>query len=144
MTPSLLELLAKKLEKAIVCKCACEGRGGEHECCCLPNVIHRCYPPSASFQIQEKKECDPKDHVCQECGKVLEVAPWTYQFPAPPDKAVEDPTTKYIEECLTVTSVEEKIERIRKTIAIGFSDDFLWDKVDKELKELVALARRQK
>lgn len=35
----------ERREKAIICKCACEGRGGEHACSCLPGIKHRCYPP---------------------------------------------------------------------------------------------------
>lgn len=41
-------------------------------------------------------------------------------------------------------AVEEKIERIRKTIAIGFKEDYLWERLEKELQELVVLARGTK
>lgn len=54
MTSILDNELVKRLEKAIICRCACEGSGGEHDCCCLENVKHRCYPPTDRFQ---KREC---------------------------------------------------------------------------------------
>lgn len=155
MTPSLLELLTRKLEKAIICKCACEGRGGEHECCCLPNVKHRCYPPSDSFQTENKepkldehKHCEEHDMCEQGCRDKTHL-PATKkecvhcfcrvnstccycdlkESGDAPDKADVSPTQALEEE------INDVINYIEKYVHHGLAD---------KLRELVALARRQK
>lgn len=72
--------LVKKLEKAIICKCACEGRGGEHECSCLPGIKHRCYPPADKFQ---KKESVKLHHFGGCCCLGQPNCPCTCHYPVP-------------------------------------------------------------